>query len=295
MQQAVEEFIHYIQVEKGLSENTVAAYRRDLAAFTAFLHTEGIARLSGVDRRAVLAYQIRIKRSGLNLSTVRRRMVVVRVFFRFLILEGKIAVDPTENIESPKGIRKLPHALSPGDVEKLIKAPDPKTPLGMRDRTMVEVVYATGLRVSELVALKIPDINLEVGYLVTMGKGGKERLVPLGDAAQSWLRDYLGHARLGLLKSKESEFLFPNRFGKKLSRQGFFKIIKKYALKAGIKKEISPHTLRHSFASHLLENGADLRSVQAMLGHADISTTQIYTHVTREKLKRVFDTYHPRA
>ncbi|MDX1763261.1 MAG: site-specific tyrosine recombinase XerD [bacterium] len=295
MQRAVEEYIHYIQVEKGLSENTVAAYRRDLAAFTAFLETEGITRLSAVDRRAVLAYQIKIKRSGLNLSTVRRRMVVVRGFFRFLILEGKVSVDPTENMESPKGIRRLPHALSPGDVEKLLKAPDALKPLGMRDRTMIEVLYATGLRVSELVAMKIPDINLEVGYLVTMGKGGKERLVPLGDTAQAWLRDYLGHSRLRLVKSKQSEFLFPNRFGRKLSRQGFFKIIKKYALQAGIRKEVSPHTLRHSFASHLLENGADLRSVQAMLGHADISTTQIYTHVTREKLKRVFDTYHPRA
>jgi integrase/recombinase XerD len=295
MRKSLEEFIHYIQVEKGLSENTIAAYRRDLEYFLAFLSAQGVKTLSHVDRRAVLSYQIHIKRSGLNLATVRRRMVSVRGFFRFLILEGRFEADPTENIESPKGLQGLPKTLAPADVEKLIGAPDPDTPLGMRDRTMMEVLYATGLRVSELVGLKVCDINLEVGYVLTMGKGGKERLIPLGDTAQSWLRDYLARTRSRIVMSDQSGFLFPNRFGKKMSRQGFFKIIKKYAMKAGIGKEISPHTLRHSFATHLLENGADLRSVQAMLGHTDISTTQIYTHVSREKLKKVFEKYHPRS
>jgi integrase/recombinase XerD len=295
MQNTLKEFLYYVQVEKGLSRNTLAAYSRDLEDFLQFLTKEGVRKLEEADRRVVLSYQIRLKRSGLQLSTVRRKMVSVRALFRYLILEGRLKSDPTENIESPKGLHSLPETLTPGDVDKLLKAPDTDTPLGMRDRTMLEVLYATGLRVSELISLKISDINLEVGYLMTLGKGGKERLVPLGDDAREMVRDYLDSARSRILRLRTSDFLFLNRFGGKMSRQGFFKIIKKYALQAGIRKEISPHTLRHSFASHLLENGADLRSVQMMLGHADISTTQIYTHVTRERLKKVFEKYHPRA
>jgi integrase/recombinase XerD len=295
MQKHCDDFIHFIQVEKGLSINTVDAYRRDLTHFIAFLKEQKIKKLSGLDRRTVLSYLIKIKRSGLNLSTVRRKLVTLRVFFRFLLQEGRLMADPTENIESPKGIKHLPDTLSLAEVESLIRAPDSDKLLGKRDRTMLEVLYATGLRVSELASLKTSDVNLEVGYLITMGKGSKERLVPIGETAQGWLKDYLTHARLGILKSQKSDALFPNRFGKEMSRQGFFKLIKKYALLAGIRKEISPHTLRHSFASHLLDNGADLRSVQMMLGHSDISTTQIYTHVTRERLKKVFEKHHPRA
>jgi len=295
MKRHLDEFIHFIRVEKGLSNNTVAAYRRDLIHFLEYLKTQGITKPSGLDRRVVLSYMVKIKRSGLNVSTVRRRLVSLRVFFRFLIQERKIKADPTENMESPKGIKHLPETLSHSEVDRLIQTPDPATPLGKRDRTMLEVLYGTGLRVSELVSLRITDINLEVGYLITMGKGGKERLVPMGESAQEWIRDYLQHARPLLLKSRQNDYLFPNRFGRSMSRQGFFKNIKKYARLAGIRKEISPHTLRHSFATHLLENGADLRSVQIMLGHADISTTQIYTHVTRERLKKVFDKHHPRA
>jgi len=295
MYDTLREFLNFIQVEKGLADNTLVAYRRDLHDFLSFLKKIKITKLKEVDRHAVLSYQVHIKRSGLKFSTVRRRMVSVRAFFRFLILEGKGEKDPTENIESPKGLQHLPETLTPGDVDKLLATPDPTTLLGRRDRVMLEVLYATGLRVSELVALRPADLNLEVGYLVTLGKGSKERLVPLGDTAREMLKDYLKTGRGKLLKGKLSDVLFPNRFGKEMSRQGFFKIIKKYALRAGIRKQISPHTLRHSFASHLLENGADLRSVQMMLGHADISTTQIYTHVTRERLKKVFEKHHPRA
>ncbi len=295
MQKHCDDFIHFIQVEKGLSRNTVDAYRRDLTHFSAFLKDQKTKRLSDLDRRAVLSYLIKIKRSGLNPSTVRRRLVTIRVFFRFLLQEGSIQTDPTENIESPKGIKHLPDTLSATEVEQLIRAPETDTLLGKRNRTMLEVLYATGLRVTELVSIKTSDVNLEVGYLITMGKGAKERLVPMGEIAQGWLKDYLLHTRPAILKSRKNDSLFPNRFGKEMSRQGFFKIIKKYALQAGIRKEISPHTLRHSFATHLLDNGADLRSVQMMLGHSDISTTQIYTHVTRERLKKVFEKHHPRA
>ncbi len=295
MRGSLNNFLQYLQVEKGLSENTLDAYRGDLSHFIQFLATKGIRTPGELDRGSVLSYLIHIKRSGLSLSSVRRRMVSVRVFSRFLILEKKIGKDPTENIETPRGIRHLPETLTPSEVERLIQAPDRTTPLGMRDRTMLESLYATGLRVSELVDLKVPDINLEAGYLITLGKGNKERLVPLSEIALELLRDYLVYTRPAILKSRTNAVLFPNRFGNRMSRQGFFKNLKRYARKAGIKKKISPHTLRHSFASHLLENGADLRSVQMMLGHADISTTQIYTHVTRERLKKIFDRYHPRA
>jgi integrase/recombinase XerD len=295
MQKSFEEFIQYLQVEKGLAANTVAAYRRDLSHFLEAIEAQGINRWSAVDRRALLGYFIALKRSGLAISTVRRKMVSVRSLFRFLILEGRVRNDPTETIESPKGLKHLPETLTPTEVEALIGAPDFDTPLGQRDRALLEVLYATGLRVSELVSLKVSDINLEVGYLITLGKGSKERLVPLGETAQSWIRDYMPRGRPSLLRSHRSDILFPNRFGTPMSRQGFFKIVKKYARRAGIRKDISPHTLRHSFATHLLENGADLRSVQMMLGHADISTTQIYTHVTRERLKKVFEKHHPRA
>ncbi len=295
MEPLLTEFLSYIQVEKGLADNTLDAYRRDLKDFFSFLKTKKITKPAEVDRHAVLSYQVRIKRSGLQLSTVRRRMVSVRSFFRFLILEGKAVTDPTENIETPKGLQHLPETLTYVEVDQLLASPDSSTLLGMRDRAMLELLYATGLRVSELIGLRLADINLEVGYLVTLGKGSKERLVPMGDAAREKIGEYLAASRGQLLKSKLSDILFPNRFGDSMSRQGFFKIIKKYALRAGIRKTISPHTLRHSFASHLLENGADLRSVQMMLGHADISTTQIYTHVTRERLKKVFAKHHPRA
>jgi integrase/recombinase XerD len=295
MRRYVKEFIHFVQVEKGLSTNTVSAYGRDLTHFADFLARHKIKKPADVDRRAVLSYLIKMKRSQLSLATVKRKLVSLRVFFRFLIEEGKIKADPTENIESPKGIKYLPETLTPAEVDRLLRAPDRNRPLGMRDRTMLEVLYATGGRVSELVSLMISDINLEVGYLITMGKGGKERLVPMGESAKLWIRDYLADGRPRIMKSLQNDLLFPNRFGKGMSRQGFFKNIKKYALTSGIRKTISPHTLRHSFATHLLENGADLRSVQVMLGHADISTTQIYTHITRERLKKVFDKYHPRA
>lgn len=224
-----------------------------------------------------------------------RNLVALRTFFKFLIQEGILEANPVEEIESPKMTKTLPDILSLKEVEQLLEQPSPGTPLGVRDRAMLELLYATGMRVSELTRLPINQVNLEGGYVLVYGKGSKERVVPLGKEAMRWVAQYLNTAREKLCKGKESSFLFVNRSGKEMSRQRFWKTLKAYGQKAGIRKRITPHLLRHSFASHLLERGADLRSVQMMLGHADISTTQIYTHVTGERLKRVHQRYHPRG
>ena len=295
LERNVQEFLHYLRVERALSDHTVAAYGRDLADFTRFLKNEGIKGTRALERRTLLAYLVRVKASGLSAATVRRRMAGLRSFFAFLAREKGLHRDPTEALDPPRGIRRLPSALSLEEVERLLAAADTSTVLGRRDRTMLELLYATGLRVSELVSLDVADVNLEVGYLITLGKGGKERLVPMGRAAQEWLREYLERDRPRLLGGRQSRALFPTRRGRAMTRQGFFKIIRKYAARAGLRRAVSPHVLRHSFATHLLERGADLRSLQTMLGHADISTTQIYTHVSRERLKRIFDRHHPRA
>jgi len=295
LERHVDEFLHYLRVERALSDHTVSAYGRDLADFTSFLKKQGIHGKEALERRSLLAYVIRIKAAGLSPATVRRRLASLRSFFGFLAREKGLRRDPTDALDPPRGIRRLPTALSLDEVERLLAAPDPTTVLGRRDRTMLELLYATGLRVSELVSLTVADVNLEVGYLITLGKGGKERLVPMGRSAQEWLRDYLAQDRPRIPGTGRSRLLFPNHRGGPMTRQGFFKIVRKYAAKAGLARKISPHTLRHSFATHLLERGADLRSLQALLGHADISTTQIYTHVSRERLKRIFDKHHPRA
>lgn len=294
LEKVVEEFINYVVVEKGLSDNTIDAYRRDICRFEGFLR-ERQRDIPDAGREDIVSFMVFLREKGLSSRSTARNMVAVRMLYRFLIAEKHIERLPTENIELPRSFRTLPETLSPAEVEMLIKSPDVDKPLGARDRTMFELLYATGLRVSELVSITVNRLNLEVGFLIAMGKGSRERVVPMGEVAMEWIRRYIANERVRILKGKESEYLFVTARGNRMTRQGFWKLVKKYALKAGVYKRITPHTLRHSFATHLLEGGADLRSVQTMLGHADISTTQIYTHINSERLKKIYKQYHPRA
>jgi integrase/recombinase XerD len=295
MDQLLDQFLHYLVVEKGLSKNTIEAYGHGLNRFLNHLSEKGVREWVKVTKFDVKAFLLFLKRQGLSTKTVVRNLVAIRTFFKFLVQEGALEVNPVEELESPKLAKTLPKILSLKEVEQLLEQPNPQTPIGMRDRAMLELLYATGMRVSELTQLPINQINLEGGYVLVYGKGSKERMVPLGREAMRWVDLYLKTARDKLAKGKESPYLFINRSGKGMSRQRFWKTLKAYGLRAGIRKRISPHLLRHSFASHLLERGADLRSVQIMLGHVDISTTQIYTHVTGERLKKVHQRYHPRG
>jgi len=295
MEQNVDLFLSYLSVERGLASNTLEAYGRDLARYADFLEREGVRQADGVTPPMVLRFLARLKEEGLSARSRARSLVAIRMFHKFLLAEGLSSHNPTSQVEAPRSLQSLPHTLSPREVERLLAAPAGDEPLAMRDRAMLEILYATGLRVSELVGLTLADLQLEVGYLMTLGKRSKQRIVPLGETAIAELRRYLSLGRPFLGRDEKSPFVFLNRFGKGLTRQGFWKIIKRRALEAGIAKNIMPHTLRHSFATHLLENGADLRSVQTMLGHADISTTQIYTHVTRERIKKIHEQFHPRG
>ena len=291
----LDRFLHYLTVEKGLSDNTVDAYRHDLSRFLNHLDEKGMEDLSKVEKVSLRAFLLGLKQQGLSARTIARNQVSLRTFFRFLILEGSLKVNPAEDLESPKTVKTLPEILTVQEVERLLDQPDLKAYLGIRDRAMIEILYATGMRVSELVRLPMNQVNLEAGYALIYGKGSKERVVPLGSEAIRWITHYVQTARNRLLKGRENPLLFIGRSGKGMSRQRFWKSIKGYSQKAGIRKRMTPHVLRHSFASHLLERGADLRSVQMMLGHVDISTTQIYTHVTGERLKKVHKQYHPRG
>ena len=288
----LDQFISYLRVERGLADNTIESYSRDLVKFTQFLEEKKLSP-QNVNRDHIIKY-MSVLRSNLSTRSTARNLSAIKTFFRFLISEGEITENPVRLLESMKLPRKLPEILTQDEVDSLLSQPDAISPLGKRDKAMLELLYATGLRVSELVGLKIIHVNLEAGFVRTMGKGSKERIIPMGEKARISLQNFLLEGRGGLLKGKNSSYLFLNSRGGTLSRQGFWKIIKKYGLLAGINKKITPHMLRHSFASHLLEGGADLRSVQVMLGHADISTTQIYTHITRERLKQVHKKYHPR-
>jgi len=291
----LDSFFHYLVVEKGLSKKTVEAYSHDLHRFVDYLHSKGIADLRKTAKLDVRVFLHWLKRRDLSSRTMARNLVALRTFFRFLIQEGQLDVSPAEEMESPSITKKLPDILTLKEVERLLEQPNTQTPLGARDRAMLEMLYATGMRVSELVQLPINQVNVEAGFVLLYGKGSKERVVPIGGEAMKWATLYLRTARGTLAKGKESPLLFINRSGKGLSRQGFWKSIKGYGRKARIEKRITPHLLRHSFASHLLERGADLRSVQMMLGHSDISTTQIYTHVAGERLKKIHQRYHPRG
>ena len=295
MEQHLDLFLGYLSVERGLAKNTLEAYGRDLVRYVDYLEKEGLDRPEKIMPSTVLRFLATLKDGGLSPRSRARTLVSLRMFHKFLLAEGIASTNPTTQVEAPRSLQSLPHTLSPLEVERLLAAPRGEEPLELRDRAMLEILYATGLRVSELVGLKLGDLQLGVGYLMTLGKRSKQRIVPLGEAAIGELRIYLEMGRPFLNKEGGSPFVFLNRFGKGLTRQGFWKIIKRRAREAGITKNIMPHTLRHSFATHLLENGADLRSVQTMLGHADISTTQIYTHVTRERIKKIHEQYHPRG
>jgi integrase/recombinase XerD len=295
MEQLLDQFLHYLIVEKGLSKNTIDAYSHGLNRFLDSLRKKGIQEMPSVSKFDVRAFLLALRKQGLSTKTVLRNLVAIRTFFQFLIQEGILEANPIEELESPKIAKTLPEILTLKEVEQLLEQPNPQTPIGIRDRAMLEVLYATGMRVSELTHLPINQVNLEGGYVLVFGKGSKERIIPLGSEAMKWVALYLKAARERLAKGKESPFLFINRSGRGMSRQQFWKNIKAYGRRAGIRKRITPHLLRHSFASHLLEGGADLRSVQMMLGHVDISTTQIYTHVTGERLKKIHQRYHPRG
>jgi integrase/recombinase XerD len=295
MDKLIERFIHYLAVERGLAMNTLESYQRDLIGYVKFLQKNGISDLNQTRRANIISYLAELQRNGRATSTISRNLASMRAFYGFMLRDGLIDGDPTTNLESPKIEKRLPKVLTVDEVESLLEGPDGGAVAGIRDKAMLELLYATGMRVSELVALNISDVNLNMGFLKCYGKGSKERIIPLGTMALKTVSEYVMRSRSKLLRDQSEESLFLNHHGQRLSRQGFWKIIKKYALAARIEKEITPHTLRHSFATHLLENGADLRSVQEMLGHADISTTQIYTHLTKSRLKEVYAKTHPRA
>jgi integrase/recombinase XerD len=294
---AIPPFLTHVKVEKGLSSNTVSAYKRDLVKFDAFARKRKLS-LEAISRDDLVDFLAGLYRQQLESRTVARQLVTLRNFFRFAQIQELISVDPSINLESPKIRRSLPGYLRLEEVERLLEQPDEKTPLGLRDRAMLEVLYSTGLRVSELISLRVSDLDAKVGCVRCIGKGDKERIVPVGRKALVMVERYLREARpplCGKGKSAGSPALFVNRRGTALSRVGVWKILSAYGRRAGMRVSIKPHMLRHSFATHLLERGADLRSVQLMLGHADISTTQIYTHVVEERLKQIYKAHHPRA
>jgi integrase/recombinase XerD len=288
-------FISYLAVEKGLSANTQEAYSRDLARYLDFLDNQGCTAPDSVKSTDISLFMGRLKDRGIGPRSRARCLSAIRMFHRFLMVENYAETNPTSIIEAPRILQKLPGFLTAQEVDALFAACAGAAAENVRDLAMLELLYATGLRVSELVGLKRREVNLDSGYLMTVGKGNKERLVPIGESARDKVGTYLFVVRAKLDPQGANPFLFLSRLGADMSRQAFWNIVKKRALMAGIRKSISPHTLRHSFATHLLENGADLRSVQIMLGHADLSTTQIYTHVTRERLKRLHQQIHPRG
>ena len=288
----IREYVSFLRVEKGLSKNSVESYSRDLARLRAWAERQRCEPQS-LDESALKQFVMSLTREGLSPRSVARTQSAVRGFFRFLLLDGHVKSDPTSDLVSPQAAQKLPNFLTQEQVERLMQAPDTETTEGVRDRAMIELLYATGLRVSELVGLKTSSVNVDSGLLFCMGKGSKQRRVPVGRSAIRWLQRYEA-ARSALLAGRESQLLFVGYLGRPVTRQAFWAALKKYAEKVGL-RGVSPHVLRHSFATHLLEHGADTRSVQAMLGHSDLATTQIYTHVTGERLRSVYERHHPRA
>ncbi|UCG21020.1 MAG: site-specific tyrosine recombinase XerD [Deltaproteobacteria bacterium] len=295
MESHLDLYLDYLTVEKGLASNTRASYSSDLLKFLTYLKDRGISDWRQVRYSEVMGFLSQSQEQGLAPRSRARLLSALRGFFKFMVRDSHLPESPVANLTSPRLRRQLPSVLSVTEVERLLAQPNPELPLGQRDAAMLELLYGTGLRVSELVSLTLARVNLEVGFLVVLGKGSKERIVPVGEAATEAVRSYLMGSRPRLLKGKMTETLFITNRGAAMTRQGFWKLLKKYGREAGLKKELTPHILRHSFATHLLERGADLRSVQMMLGHADISTTQIYTHVARERLREVHKKYHPRA
>jgi len=298
MESTIHTYLNYLKVEKGLALNTVDAYSRDLAKFAAFAAKRS-RRLTAIRRDDIVDFLASLYRQKLDSSSVARHLVTLRNFFRFALREGVIPADPTINLESPKVRKSLPGFLRLEEMERLLEQPDMRTPLGVRDKALLELLYSTGLRVSELVGLRVGDMEMRMGCLRCIGKGNKERIVPVGRKALAAVEQYLTESRPVLLRMRRNApavpNLFVNRLGGKLSRVGVWKILAGYGRRAGLRTKLTPHKMRHSFATHLLEGGADLRSVQLMLGHADISTTQIYTHVVEERLKHIYKAHHPRA
>lgn len=289
----LEEYLAHLAVERNLSPRTLDSYRRDLRQFNSWLGERKV-KLAGVERATLRDYLGSRRDQGLSARSSARALSALKGFFRFLVRTGELTADPTANLRSPSLWQTVPHVLTGEEIETLLASPDTGTNLGLRDRAMLETLYATGLRVSELVGLTLDRVRLDPGFVRVIGKGRKERLVPLGDSAVSWLDEYLQHARPELNRKRIPE-LFLNHRGGPLTRQGFWKILRGHAAKAEIRSHLSPHVIRHSFATHLVENGADLRAVQMMLGHTSLTTTEIYTHVARERLRRLYDEKHPRA
>jgi integrase/recombinase XerD len=296
MRDAIEAFLQFLELEKGYSGNTLAAYRNDLEQFAQAMEEEGISSWEQVNQDVIIDYIMSLREREYASSTVARKIAALKSFFHFLAAEEIISDDPTLNLDSPKVKKRLPVTLSYEEVERLLDAPKGSSPKAIRDKALLELLYATGMRVTELVSLDLEDINLASATVrVRQGKGSKERIIPIHSRAVEALREYLAKARRMLLKSPEERALFLNHRGERLTRQGLWLIIKQYVREAGIKTEVTPHTLRHSFATHLLNGKADLRHVQELLGHANISTTQIYTHISSERLREIYDESHPRA
>ena len=294
MQETIQSFMDYLQTEKKASKNTELSYQRDLRKLVFFLKEHGIEKPEQVNATVLNSYLLYLEREQFSPATISRSIAAIHMFCQYACREGKMTSDPSKTLQPPKVERKMPEILSIAEVDLLLRQPKTDTPKGIRDKAMLEMLYATGIRVSELIGLDVSDVNLSAGFIRCRSKG-KERIVPLYTAAVKALEDYVRDIRPRLIADEEEHALFVNMSGERMSRQGFWKIIKYYQEKAGIEKDITPHTLRHSFAVHLLENGADLRSIQEMLGHADISSTQIYTHVIKKQLKDVYNKAHPRA
>jgi integrase/recombinase XerD len=291
----IDQYLNYLLIEKGLSDRTIESYGSDLTRYSVFLQNNLIKNIAEIDAAVILKYLIELRKQKLGARSRARHLVTLRGFYRFLAQEKIITTNPTKLIDLPKTGLKLPDVLSVEDIQRILEAPDTSKPTGIRNAAMLELLYAAGLRVSELVSLKTVDVNTEACFVRVFGKGSKERVVPIGHYARDKLEFYIKSARPALLKINPSKYLFVARAGKPMTRQGFWKLLRKYALEAEIMKKVTPHSIRHSFASHLLEGGADLRAVQVMLGHVDISTTQIYTHVAREHLIKMHTKYHPRG
>lgn len=295
MKEFIEEFIDFLSVERGLSQNTILAYKRDLNQYVEYLSKRSIDEINQIKREYITDYMYYRKQKGLSVNSICRSLAAIKMFHRFLFRERLSELDPTDLVERPKQWKRIPDVLSSPEIESMINVSQGRRWQQIRDCAMLELLYASGMRVSELINLKVEGVNIDMGYVRCLGKGNKERIVPIGKKAQAAVKKYCATTRGKLIKSEPTDVLFVSRLGKRISRQSVWKLIKHYAKKAQLKKKIKPHTIRHSFATHLLAHGADLRSVQEMLGHSDISTTQIYTHVDRERLRRVHKQFHPRA